>query len=457
MAASIDAKRLFAKAKDRLVYSDFHRVFNFKTEEHKGASILLINTALSNIANAVVSGTLYTAFLVANGIDIVKVGIITFIPYMTWALSIFSPMIMSHFKKRRAVLLFNSVFYYTCVVLATTVMPMLVKGAGAKTACFAVFLFLGNLSNALLGSGATAWHLHFIPQGRDRNVYVSYTTTFSVVLSTATALIASSVAQSLSGGGHQIWILFWLRIASFVMFVGNALMVYLIPVEYPYAESATRLRFTDLFSKPLREKNFAMTTLFCIFWGIGCNLNAGTWNVYLLDTLGFPMWYPYVGSVVCAVGLIFLSTLVRRFIDKKTEFRSAAIFLSVLMMLEFGCTFITKKTVPLFFIISVISGLTSVGYNTSYNTLFYLNLPENANKDLFATFWNLTINVACFVGGAAGTWILSRFEAHGVYHILGLDFYGSQFLTSIKGLWYAMMIFYVFRNIRILQPKRPYE
>ena len=129
MAASIDAKRLFAKAKDRLVYSDFHRVFNFKTEESKGASILLINTALSNIANAVVSGTLYTAFLVANGIDIVKVGIITFIPYMTWALSIFSPMIMSHFKTRRAVLLFNSVFYYTCVVLATTVMPMLVKVA----------------------------------------------------------------------------------------------------------------------------------------------------------------------------------------------------------------------------------------------------------------------------------------------------------------------------------------
>ena len=456
MAASIDAKRLFTRVKNQLVYSDFRRVFNFKTEESKGASILLINTALANIANAVVSGTLYTAFLVANGIDIVKVGIITFIPYMTWALSIFSPMIMARFKKRRTVLLLNSMFYYTCVVLATTVMPMIVKGPGAKTACFALFLFLGNASNALLGSGATAWHLHFIPQGRDRNVYVSYTTMFSVVLSTATALIASFSAQSLSGSGEQIWILFWLRIASFAVFVANTLMVYLVPKEYPYAESAAKLKITDLFSLPLKKKNFAMTTLFCIFWGVGCNLNAGTWNVYLLDTLGFPMWYPYVGSVVCAVGLIFLSAWVRRFIDKNTEFKSAAMFLSVLMLLEFGCTFVMKRTAPLFFVISIISGLTSVGYNTSYNTLFYLNLPEDANKDLFATFWNLTINVACFVGGAMGTWILSLFEAHGVYRIGGLEFYGSQFLTSIKGLWYGMMIFYVWKNFKTLQPKRPY-
>jgi len=440
--------------KERFIYSDFHRVFNFKTEEKKGASMLLINTALSNIANAVVSGALQTAFLVANGIDIVRVGIISFIPYLTWALSVFSPIIMSRFKKRRGLMIFNCSFYYTCVILATTVMPMLVEGSTAKTIWFAVFLFLGNLSNALLGSGASAWHLHFIPEGRDRNVYISYNNTVSIVLSTFTALIASLVAESMAGSDNQIWILFALRIASFVIFLANALLLYLIPKEYEYAEAGQRIKLTDAFTQPLTRKPFLMTAIFCIFWNLGANLNSSTWNVYLLQTLEFPLWYTYVGSLVCAFGCMFLSTVIRKFIDRVSIFKGIMIFLSGLMVLEFLNTYVTGHTVPLFFTISVVSGLVSVGYNMAYNNLFYLNLPDDANKDLFATFWNLTANVAAFVGSALGTFILSRFELAGVFHFFGMDFHGSQFLTSIKALWYAFMIFYVWKNFQIIQPKR---
>ena len=65
--------------KERFLYSDFHRVFNYKTPESKGRTLLLWNCAIANVANAVIVGALYTAFLAENGIDIVRVGIISFI------------------------------------------------------------------------------------------------------------------------------------------------------------------------------------------------------------------------------------------------------------------------------------------------------------------------------------------------------------------------------------------
>ena len=119
-------------------------------------TLQLINTPTGNIAHALTNGALYTAFLAENGIDIVRVGIITFIPYITWLLSFFSPLILSKFRMRQKVLLFNDTMYYVCVVLATTVMPKIVQDPGQKTFWFAVFLFVGNLVNALFGSGCVS-------------------------------------------------------------------------------------------------------------------------------------------------------------------------------------------------------------------------------------------------------------------------------------------------------------
>jgi len=64
----------------------------------------------------------------------------------------FHPLILSKIKKRRAILIFNTVFYYGMVVIATTIMPLFVSDPTKRTIWFAVFLLLGNITNALFGS-----------------------------------------------------------------------------------------------------------------------------------------------------------------------------------------------------------------------------------------------------------------------------------------------------------------
>lgn len=430
--------------KERFLYSDFHRVFNFSTEDNRGRSVHLITTATSNIANAVITGALYTAFLAENGIDIVRVGIISFIPYISWILSIFSPAILARFRRRQKLLLLNDYIYYGSIVLATTVMPLFADDPTEKTVWFAVFLFIGNVSNALLGSGYTAWLLRFVPQGRDMNVFVSYTNTISLVCANATGIVASIVASALAKSDNQLWFLFWLRIGSFLMFIIGSSLLYLVPKDrdVPPPQKISPLHVV---TEPVRYRPFMLTIFIIASWNITQGLNASTYSYYLLETVKVPMWFTYIGSVFGMASSVFLSGLFRRLVDRTSPYKTISLFLVVYMVMELFYVFVRPGTAGLYVTLAAFGGLMGVGFSMGYNSLFYRCQPADGNRDLFATCWNLMANVSSLAGAALGTWLLAIFEGWGLFNIFGMGFYGSQMLCMVKIFFYAGMLLYVAR------------
>jgi len=418
--------------KERYLLSDFCRIFNFRAEVHRGRTYLLICQILAHIANALTTGALYTAFLAENGIDIVRVGIISFIPYISWTLSVFSPMIMARFKKRQIILMINDVIYYGCLILATTIMPLFVEDPAAKTIWFAVLLFIGNASNALLGSGYTTWHLRFIPEGRDLNAYVAYNNVFSQVLNCLTSIVASVAATALAANAHQMTFLFWLRIGAFLLFMIGSSLIYLCQREVPTKVVTTHVSPLHLITEPVRHKPFLMVALITILWNICCGINSNTYNYYMLETVGAPMAVLYVGSVASMLGGLFLTRPFRRIVDRTSPYFMVALFTLLFALLEFPYMFVDEQGVPLYCVLAALSGLLGVGFSMGFNSFFYLHLPEDSNKDLFSTFWNLVSNLALLLGSAGGTWILAAMETHGSYLILGRSFYPSQLLILVK-------------------------
>ena len=425
--------------------SDFYRVFNFRSKPATVRTLQLINTPMGNIAHALTSGALYTAFLAENGIDIVRVGIITFIPYITWLLSFFSPMILSRFRMRQRVLLFNDTVYYICVVLATTVMPKLVQDPGQKTLWFAIFLFLGNLVNALLGSGCASWLARFVPEGRDLNTYTAYTNLLMLVSVNGTGILAGVAASALEGTAYLMPLLFWLRIGAFVLFMAGSLMLYLIPRDEPLDEKEVRVSLTDIIREPIRNRPFFLTCMIAVLWSAVVNLNSGTYSFYLLETAKVPIWYQYISAVAGAIGGILLSGVFRKLTNRTSPYWVVGFFVLVFLVMEFFYVAVGPNTIPLYVVLSVLYGLVNVGFSMGYNSLFYLKLPRECNRDLYATFWNMITYVACLVGSAGGTWLLSRFESMGMVTLFGHDFYGSQVLCMVKASLMACTLIYLIR------------
>ena len=428
--------------REQLAYSDFGRVFHFRDAWAKGRCLLLYNTFFASIANVFVGGVFYTGFLSVNGIDIVRVGIIAFIPYIAWAFSLFSPVILSRFRRRRALLLFNHLFYYVCVVLATTVMPYLVADYDQRTFWFAVFLFLGNVSNALLGSGATSWHMKFLPDGPDRNIYYSYSNMISSFVGTAAAITSALVADSLAGSPRQGQIITGLRLAAFVMFIINGFMVYAVPQEFPYTGLEKKVSILDILIVPVRSRKFLLTALIVMLWNGFANINANTWNFYVLNTVGVGYTYMYIGSVISALSGVFLLRYWRQAINRFSWFSMLFVVVLVTGLLELPIGLATSRTIWIYVLVSVLQGCNAVGTSLVFANLFFVNLPKG-NTDLYITFWNLTANISVLVSTVFGAWFIAWTEPRGPWQLFGLPFYGSQFLVWIKGLLLIGLCVYI--------------
>lgn len=439
------------KVWNRFLESDFCRVFNFRTEEAKGRSLMLIQAALNNIGSAVISGALYTAFLAENGIDIVRVGIIAFIPYISWMLSVFSPMVLAKIRNRQAALMFNHIFYYLTVVIATTVMPLFVQDPLQKTIWFAVFIFLGNASNALLGAGNTAWIIRFIPRGRELNSYTAYSNLISNIMATVTGIGGSLVAMALEESGHQLWFLFWLRIIAAILFVVGGYLVFIVAKGEKVAPPKERILPQHVLTKPFQHRPFVLCMLIVIFWNASTSLNGSTFTYYIIETVRAPMWLPYLGSLSSMVASILFTEKLRRYMDRTSPFRIMAVFLLMYTTMEVFYVFVHPNTVPLYCVLVALSGVAGVGFGLGFNNLFYMHLPEGSNKDLYATCWHMVGNIAALAGTVAGTWILSVFEAHGVINIGGWTFYGSQLICFIKIFCFGGVFLYVHKMTPRLQ------
>lgn len=412
---------------------------------------MLLHTLIVSIANVFITGVFYTGFLTINGIDIVRVGIIAFIPYISWGFSLLSPVILSKIKKRRAILLANVIFYYLTVVVATTLMPLFVSDYGQRTVWFGILLFLGNSSNALFGSGTAAWHINFLPKGDDRNIFFSYTNLISALVGTGVAITASLFADALAGSPLQSVIITNMRYVAAGLIILSAALLFLIPREFPYANIGSKVSVLDIIRIPVRSRKFLLTALIVMLWSCFANVNASTWVYYVLNTVQVGYTYIYIGSIVNAICSAFLLRYWRRAISLHSW--STMLLLTVFMtaLLEFPIAFATNRTQWVYIVVSIIQGFVTVGTSLVFANLFYVNLPKG-NTDLYITFWNFSANISVLIGSAFGTWFLALTEPHAPWTIFGLPFYGSQFLVIIKGLLLLGLCAYIRHVTAQIQP-----
>jgi hypothetical protein len=431
-------------------FFEFRRIFNRRDQFGAGRTSLLVNTVMASFGNIFITSVFYTGFLSVNGIDIVRVGIITFIPYISWGFSVFTPLIFRKRKRRRALLLFNHLFYYTCILLATTVMPLIVKDSGSRTFWFATLLFAGNVSNALLGSGTFAWHVHFIPDGEDRNTFFSYINLGGSLVSTVFGIGASLLADSLKGSPQQAQVIMVLRLIAMGVFVLNGLQLYLLPQEFPYHKDGLP-KIKEIFTTPFKSRKFLLTAWVAILWNVIANMNGSTWSYYVINTVGLGYTYMYIATVIYTLGNIFLIKYWRRAIRTYSWFSVLfyVVFFQGLTELIIG--FFTRQTVWVYIVVSILSGFNAVGLNLVFANLIYINLPRH-NKDSFITFWNLVCNLAVLAGSMIGTGFLSLVEPHAPYAFMGLQFYGSQFLVWIKCVCFMLLCIYIRWAIPRMQP-----
>lgn len=83
---------------------ELRQIYGWHDDQRKGRTISLISSLLTSVYNVFITGVFHTGFLSMYDIDLVGVGIISFIPPLANCFFMFSPMILERIQRRKWVL-----------------------------------------------------------------------------------------------------------------------------------------------------------------------------------------------------------------------------------------------------------------------------------------------------------------------------------------------------------------
>lgn len=409
--------------------NSFSDIFNLRDDEAKGRTINLVSTLLTALFNVFITGIFYTGYLTMYGMTITDSGILTFIPYIACLFSVFSPKVLSKFKRRKFILLITHIYFYFMYIIATNIMPLFVTDTQQRMIWFSVILFLAYSVDALFSPGRTTWFYHFFPADTERRThYLTMLQLFSAVMSSVTLIVSSLIADAVAGSAYQDMLIVGLRYFAFVLVVIDVLLRALAK-DY-VEEKETNLKIKDIFTLPFKYKKFICCMGFMFFWNYLANLNNGLWSYHQLNHLGLSYTLITSQSVLYPIFFLLLSGPWRKVLRRYSWIKTFGIACIMLVPMEFLYFIMKPGQVGMFLVIMILQNMVNVGLNLSYANVLYMNLPEE-NSTAHISFYQVGVYLFAFLSLITGTAISSA-TGDTTKVIWGLEMYSVQFTCFAK-------------------------
>ena len=378
----------------------FYSLFNFHDEHAKGRSCILLSGILMTIVNTMTTGVFYTGFLLANDINMVDIGVLGFIPPLTSIFSLFAPMILEHFPKRKTILTVSRIAFFTLNILGVTVVPLLHLGHNLTYFLFIVIVFLANMTNFLFTSGYQVWHVNFLQENVRANFF-SFQQILNGSLSAITVLTSGFITDSVKSSGHQLQVMTIMRLLAFAIAIFEA-FVLAQPKEYEYPAS-TKISIRSLVTTPFQHHKFMCIMALVFVWTWGSNLSLVAFDVYIIDTV--QVSYTMISAINAAysIFLIAFAPMWRKLLARFDWLKTFAIA----AFMHAPTVFLNGLVNPfnyvwLFTAMRLFQHFIGVGLNLTFANMAYLYLPEK-NQTYCMSFFVLISNIAAFIGQLMGT------------------------------------------------------
>ncbi|MBQ8497279.1 MAG: hypothetical protein IJ489_07510 [Clostridia bacterium] len=403
--------------------SPLRYVYNIKDDLGRGRFCMLMSSVMAGLVGQLSGGLFYTSFLLMYGLDKSRIGILTFIPYITCLLNIFSPLILERFKKRKWILATSKLVYYFINIIGITLLPTLVTDPDQRLLWFVILVVAASSINQLFASGFSAWNANFLPD----NVRVDYFNSASCINSAFTyiiTLIVSAIGDALTGTPHELPMLTAIRYIAFTLAVLDC-AIWLIPKEFPYAKTA-RTKISNIFTLPFKSKRFLGTILIAAAYTFALNLPNATLNAYVLEDVGISYTLCNGINATYFLFFFFFANMWKRLISKHYWFRAFAIVLILHAITYYAYSFVTADTVWLYVVIRFSQHVLGVATGTIMSSLPYINLPDE-DRTNYLSFHAIVSNLAAFFSMMLGT-VFTGFMGENIISVFGYPFSSTQIL-----------------------------
>jgi len=437
----------------------FFRVFNLHEEKARGRTAMIASAVIASIAANLSGGVFYSGFLVGYGINLVNIGILSFVPYMASLFCLLSPLVLERFPKRRWVLAGGRVLYYTINILGLTLLPKLVQDPGARIWGFALIIFFANAVNNIFSQGYSVWHLNFLPEDI-RADYFNQSNIINNIITGGILITSSAITDALPAGGpEQLRIIVILRFVAYGIAFLDVLMLAL-PKEYPYPRSETKsISPAKVLTLPFKNKKFILTMLVMFAYTFAANVSTPFINVHLIENV--KVSYSLINGINAAYFIVFIlfGNIAKRQIARWSWFKTYAIWVLVQAPTFLLYTFVHNAdgaTNWLFITVRLLQHVTGLFITLTYSNFPYINLPET-DRTAYMSFYVIAVHSSALLSMLFGTGFV-KILGDATLNIFGLVLNSVQmllFLTFILEIGVGLLVFVLLPRINPENWKEP--
>jgi len=417
----------------------FKYVYNSKDEYGRGRINMLLSTIIAGVSGQMAGGLFYTGFLLQNGLDKSRIGILAFIPYLACLFNVFSPMILERFKKRKTILVAGKFLYYLINIIGITVLPLIVQDPKMRIFWFVVLTFVASIINQLATSGFGAWNTNFLPEFVRADYFATSNCLFNA-FSYIVTLSLSLIGDRFTGTAYELQFLTGMRYLAFLIAMLDCI-VWLRQKEYPY-ESTKRGRLSDVFVLPIKKRKFLYTTLIVgLYYFVSC-LSNGTLNAYVLEDVGAS--YTLVNGINSIFFLFYFvfSKVAIKMVEKSYWFKAFGWAVLLEGMTFFAFAFVTPGKIWLYVVVRLVQHITGVLVGgVLLPGLQYVNMPKEDRTNYFS-FYTIGQNFFTFLSVMIGA-LFTGWMGNKILYIGNNPFTSTQILLFASGVGEALLTLFV--------------
>ncbi|MBQ4050876.1 MAG: MFS transporter [Oscillospiraceae bacterium] len=408
---------------------------------------LLGSGYLTIFAQAISSGTFFTALLIAMGADETYIGYVTMATTLCMIAQFPAPLFWERRKTRKALILIMGAAGDFLTYLGLPCTALLPLGTEWKLAVYMLLTLFSGIINQFCLPARNAWMMQSIPFAK-RVSYASLTSMINTVINVVSVFLAGILLDSFENSTllpdmlpPALYAIFVLRFIAYAASVGSTLWMAFRVREFSYnMEEAGPVRMSVLL-EPVRNRPFFRLVLIPCLWAMFGGMIGSYFSLHLIENVKMSYTVISTASFINTPTVLLITPVWTRILRQKDWIRTMA-WAMLGYCAAYCCNVLISAQTPYFYFIAIILGhLFSPGISMVSNNLIYVHMPEE-NRTAYFACYSLLTTVFTFVGQAFGTWFVTAAASVRI-HFIGIPICNLQLISGVAAVCGAVLALYL--------------
>lgn len=369
------------------------------------ALFILDGCAAAQLFN-VTSGAFLSGLAYLVGAGTALTGIIASLPTLMNTVQIFSSVVYENCSSSKRITVRFALLQRLCLLMLLFVPTLMLP---SKMAVILIaFLYSGaHFFGAFINTGANNWLMSLVKKDR-LGRYLGLKDSLTLVAAAGGSLILSRIQDAYRSAGQEVT---GFRVIG-LLCIGFCIIdiTCLSLIREPANETQTEMKpihIRQAIQMPLMDQEYRRILIFFLLWGIGSNLAAPFFSIYMLEHLGLSYFYITVTNMVASVARIVAANLWGKAADNHSW--RAVTFGSVFMLGAgyVGWGFLTKENAGFWLpVIQAACGAAWGGINIATFRMQFSFAPSG-HRVSYVSFCSTMVGFVGFLSAMAGSAIVA--------------------------------------------------